>query len=464
MTENVFYPIFLWMVLALVRAVEHPSLGRQALLIASLVGLVATRSQAVVLVPATLVAIALVCALRARADATPVRPRGFLNRLRPYWLTLLTLGSLPILAAMAQAMRGQSIASMVGDYEVVFSTIRFADVPAYVLYHVAALDLYVGYLPFVALVLLCLRALKRDAAPQAATLAAVTVAMVATLVVSTAVFATAVKPAHVYDRYTFYVAPLLLIAALYELPRVTRSATLWTVVAIAALLPVAIPIAELVPSWRPGSSSAALLWWSLVPEPVADVALVLLGLGAGAAALLVAQRHRARVVVELVLVSLLVTGLASTLRFVSRSNTYADAASSSSQNWIDQAVGAEARVDVLWSGTALRGETGWFSVWENEFFNRSVHTIYALAEPTGRKFDLPEQRVSVDPSTHTVRSGVDGQPISAAYVLTDRLTPVAGRLVARQEGAGMALYAPAGTIRLVGAHADPRWTVRRGGR
>ena len=45
-------------------------------------------------------------------------------------------------------------------------------------------------------------------------------------------------------------------------------------------------------------------------------------------------------------------------------------------DWIDRAVGTDAQVTVVWTG-----KTSLYTIWENEFFNRSVGLVYNLATP-----------------------------------------------------------------------------------
>src|SRR5439155_4210259 len=57
-------------------------------------------------------------------------------------------------------------------------------------------------------------------------------------------------------------------------------------------------------------------------------------------------------------------------------------------DWIDRTAGHEASVDYLWSGNARE-----YSIWENEFFNRSFRSVYALAGPgADRLTEIPVMR------------------------------------------------------------------------
>src|SRR5262249_22499983 len=55
-------------------------------------------------------------------------------------------------------------------------------------------------------------------------------------------------------------------------------------------------------------------------------------------------------------------------------------------DWIDRRVGSDARVAAIWSGNSDK-----FTIWENEFFNRSLRSFYYTTAPLPG--DLPEQRL-----------------------------------------------------------------------
>ena len=80
-------------------------------------------------------------------------------------------------------------------------------------------------------------------------------------------------------------------------------------------------------------------------------------------------------------------------------------------DWVDRAVGRDAQVTLIWSGN-----TDKYSVWENEFFNRSVRHFYYTSAPLPG--DLPEKPLTTDQETGLMR-GPDGKVVRADYVLTD---------------------------------------------
>ena len=82
-----------------------------------------------------------------------------------------------------------------------------------------------------------------------------------------------------------------------------------------------------------------------------------------------------------------------------------------------------------------------FTIWENEFFNRSVGPVYRLRLPLLGA--LPESQALLDPRSGFFRDD-QGLPIRASYVLIDASVALAGTPVAVDPGAGMLLYRIAG--------------------
>src|SRR5207248_3141581 len=101
------------------------------------------------------------------------------------------------------------------------------------------------------------------------------------------------------------------------------------------------------------------------------------------------------------------------------------------RDWIDRQVGHDARVAVIWSGNA-----GQYSIWENEFFNRSLRDFYYTQAPLAG--DLPEKKLSIDRATGLMSA--NGRPVRAAYVLTDGSVALNGQVFARDDSKGMLLY------------------------
>jgi hypothetical protein len=123
-------------------------------------------------------------------------------------------------------------------------------------------------------------------------------------------------------------------------------------------------------------------------------------------------------------------------------------------DWVDRAVGRDAQVTLIWSGN-----TDKYSVWLNEFFNRSVRHFYYTSSPLAG--DLPEKPLTTDKQSGLMR-GPDGRVVRARYVLTDGTVDVGGRVVAQDERKGIVLRRIDGPLRQVsrvdGLYPQDTWS------
>jgi hypothetical protein len=118
------------------------------------------------------------------------------------------------------------------------------------------------------------------------------------------------------------------------------------------------------------------------------------------------------------------------------------------RNWIDRAVGTKPQVAALWSGRAA-----YVTLWDNEFFNRSVGKVYNFYGPPD---GLPQETVVLNPSTGAVTAAK--RPVRARYVLADPTMVIAGTPIARDQGLGVTVYRVGGPIvvrgQLTGIYPD----------
>jgi glycosyltransferase involved in cell wall biosynthesis len=431
MTETVFYPIFVCVALALVLALERPTVTRQLVLVAVCLLAFLTRSQAVVLIPAVATAPPLLAWLDRRRVVRVVREFRVVYAI----LVVGVLGALVV-----ELARGKSPLDVLGAYSATGDANYHADqVLKWLLYHVSELDLYLGIVPFAAVLLLTAVARTLDR-PLRVFLAA-TLPLSAWLLLEVAAFASALSP-RVEERNMFYVAPLFLIALLAwierGMPRPARAAAVAAI--LAAALPGALPYHQLIDTSAEADTLALLpLWWvqeAIVNPNTIGVVVVVAAAALALVFLTVSPRY------ALVLPALVFLWFAFATERIERFDHGFPKASvgalfqgmtTSRRDWIDAAVGRGASVAFLYSGRDPTLQP--LPLWENEFFNRSVGPVYYLRQPS--MGGLPE--------THVTQSA-DGRllapndaPVRSRFVLTDTSVPLAGKVIGLDEVRGLVL-------------------------
>src|SRR3954447_3507608 len=406
MTETAFYPLFLWCALALVMTLERPTLYRIVVLLVLTMLAFLTRAQAIAIVPAILTA--------------PL----FLgrSRLREFrWLyAIIVAGGMLVL--LWEAVHGRSPRAALGAYQVTTSThYSVASVLRWLVHHVGELDLYVGVAPFAALLFLLTTRERRSP------LVAATVSMTVWLLVEVAAFAST-QSQRIEERNMFFVAPFFFIALCWwverGLPR-PRAASVCAVIA-AALVGV-VPYADLINGNATSDTLALLPLWTLqdtittldqVQSAVVGASILI------ALVLLLVPARYALALPALVLV-LYAAALwpieANPHGGIQHASTGAlfGGTSMPDRDWIDARLGRRARVGVLFDSRAMDK----FTVWTNEFFNRSLRTVYDLAGPTPGA--LPETQVHVDARTGRI-DGVSEPFVLASTALQLDEPPVFG--------------------------------------
>lgn len=429
MTENVFYPLFLTLVLALVSVLERPTARRVAVLGALLALAYATRVQAAVLLPAAL--LAPLCLALVRGTGL----RETLWRFRPLYLPAAALAASGL---AVQVLGGRSPKELLGAYAPVGEArYEVAEVLRYLLWHVAELGLYVLVLPVAATIVLLGRARSLDERLQA--FLAATVALAAFLLPSVAAFAS-VFSARIQERNLFYLAPLLVIALLAWIERgAPRPRVLAALAAGAAcLLVVLVPFERFLTTSAITDTLMLLPFWSLadrIGTRWTELAALALALALAAAFLLVPRRLA-------ILLPLLVLGLwgAAQKPIWSGKHGFERASRGAlfqgirdvERDWIDRALPPDARAAFLWTGLTDR-----LTVNQNEFFNRAVGPVYYLVEPTPG--GLPETRVHVDPRSGDVTLP-DGSRVRDPYLVTDGSFEPIGTPLARDRGWDVTLW------------------------
>lgn len=456
MTENAFYPLFVLACLVLTAMLERPTRLRQAAVLVICALCFATRQQAVVLFGAAVVAPVVHGAIERDLGA----------RLRRFGVLYGIVAAAVIVALAATVARGRSPLSLLGAYRAATSAGYSAgSVAKYVLWHFAELDLYVGVIAFAALLALWLA--PRAASPAARAFAAMSLPVVVLLVVEVAVFASQ-QSFRIEERNDFYVAPLFLIALVgvvdaRVVPRARR--TIAVAAVVAGVLPVALPFgASIINSSIVSDTLGLLPWWWLQDQGIHFGVLRFVALGvalaAGVAFAGVPSRFAGGLVVltavYLVLVGVVAENGRHGMRQASVGALFAGIRAPH-PDWIDRRVGANANVAFLWHWNA--GET--HPLWENEFFNRSVGTVYTLHGPDPSDAGLPEVPVRERGDGTLVRA--DGTVPRVRYAVS--YVDLAGRELARDSGIGLGLYRVDGPLviltRVDGLYANDTWGRRR---
>jgi len=109
------------------------------------------------------------------------------------------------------------------------------------------------------------------------------------------------------------------------------------------------------------------------------------------------------------------------------------------RDWVDATVGRHASVVYLRSGR-LDAQT----LWQNEFFSRSVGPVYELASPLGG--GLPATQVHVDRRDGAILTA-DDAPVRARYVLTDPSVALPGSVLAFDKPKGLFLVRTSSPLR-----------------
>jgi hypothetical protein len=421
MTENVFYPLFLTCALLLVLVLERPTPLRVAGLLALSFVAFLTRAQAVALVPAILTAPLLL-------------PRARWREFRLLYGLILGAGALVLVYEVA---RGRSPLDALGAYRsATSSAYSFGSVFRWFVYHVGELDYYVGVVPFAALLYLGFTRERRTP------FVAAVLPLAFWLVLEVAAFAST-QSQRIEERNMFFVAPLFFIALCIWIERgLPRPRAAAACAVVAAGLVGVVPYSGLLNGNATSDTLAFLPLWTLQDTVTTldeiGMVVVLLGIALALLLLLVPVRYAlalpaALFVLYAVALWTIETNPHGGVHHASLGALFGGT-SNPDREWIDHAVGSNANVGVIYDSATMDK----FTVWTNEFFNRSVHRVAYIGDPTPG--GLPETKTTIDyeGSIHGL-----GMP---KYVLTS--LPLFGRPVARDKVKGLTVFRVRGTPRV----------------
>ncbi len=455
MTENAFLPAFVLAAFAFALALERPTLLRQLFAFGAILLATAVRYQGLVLLLVLPTAIVLKVLLELRAERRP-RPARFLwTELRRYWISAALLVAAAALYVLLELARGRGLSSGLGAYQdVARKNYSFDAARHWILLHFAELGLSVAILPACAFLLLLWLAFTRGGTRSAAERAflAVTAAALPWVVIEVAVFASGFS-LRVEERYMFFLAPLLFLALALWLDRGLPRPLLPTLVAAAipAALLFALPLGSLlnisILSDTFGLIPFLRLSQRFVPGGVGEARHFLLAGGIAAALAFVLWPRNGwpkllfptSVAAFLILSSYSVNGA---LRDYSRA-LKDSAGTLGSPSWVDERIGSGGNATFL-LGTTSETWPETLDLWQTEFWNRSLHSVYNLStpEPAGG----PETAARVDPANGLIVSTTTRKPLRATNIISSLSFGLDGRLIAARPP--FALYRTQGPLRI----------------
>jgi hypothetical protein len=406
MTEVVFLPLATAAAWAAARALERPTLGRQAVLVAALLAAGSARLAAVVLVPAL--------ATAAVLHALLVREWRAGARLWPAFAAL----AVPALGWAAWRLKdGGPLSRLLAGYQAAGEvSYDLGDSLRYVLYHLGDLVLMTAFFPVAALVVLL--ALRRPEPPAAAALLAVATSLALWLPLQVGVYATRFT-GHVAERGLLAAAPpLFLVLALWVSRGAPRPA-------LPLALGLAVPLA-LAALFRAGefATHAGIpdaftlipLYRLAVRAPGVDLDLVVNVLAVAAAAAFALVPRRLALALPLAVVALLAAVSVSASRVIASESIVLerDLFGGAQKDWIDRAADGDTTFVFI-------GDRPWTTVWQHAFWNERIARVYTLrTEVPG---PLPQTAASIGPDGEVAPPSRDPYAASA-----DRLEPAGERV------------------------------------
>jgi hypothetical protein len=465
MSESLGYALACTAMLAVVLAVERPTVGRQAGALGVMTLAFLARPQFVVLFVAYGLALLL-------APSVLGRGRSKLRcSIRRFWPSLgfATLALAAVVARWIAA--GEPPSSALGAYSALWDTYSPLAVARQLVYEGGLLLLYVGVIPVVVSVVAISSLLRhgRSGSPPHAALALLFLFVNSGALLVAALFDTTEHSlGRLHDRYVFYVAPLwfvLLLAWVHEgAPRPRIAAAAGAILALALGLSFPASVFDIDDGGQLFDGVATTTWAALAEiagDPgtgtlVATVVTVVLVL---AVLTFLLPRRLAVIAPSLVAVWLVV---AVAFTWASASEAARDRRAEwyvpgESRAWVDDSVPADASVALLYVSCERAVSLGRWqrtvnSLLQTEFFNASVGRVLNVG-------GNDESTIRVDRSG-AIRLRDSGREVSAGYVVAQPGAPVIGERVALGTAARLVLWRVAGTLRLGGTSSTAELAAR----
>ena len=447
MTESLAYLVSAWAILAIVLALERPTVLRQLAALLAIGLAVATRPQFALLYLAFLGALAIAFFLEPGRRSEG--PRRQLARLWPTLASAVVGLAVVVLAPLA---RGDSPREALGGYDVLYRTYDLASLAKWFVWHLSALELYLAVVPIavapITLALLVARARsgsERDAAFVSAFGAVNLLALAVAAAVVTYQESPGLEIDRLHDRYLFYVVPLwlILLAAWIQsgAPRTGRAAAVG--VGCALILAATFPFHELdlengVKLFSAVGTALPAAVKELAGSTVAaGIAVVVLAALVLAAAYLRSAGAAASTALRVLVVVFVLNGVLVFGRAFNPPEADVFAGGATERLWVDERVPEDADVTVLQSSceeASLERD----SYILTEFFNASVRDVVLIdGDPRGA-------RVGAD----GVVVLASGRRVEADYVVAQPGLGLAGEMLSEGTSVGLALWDVPGLVRV----------------
>lgn len=421
MTEVVFYPVLCLTAWAMANALARPTRGAQLLAVLMVAVALLTRIQAVVVVPAFVLAIA----LQLWFERSGLRTVG---RFAP-----ALAGLAAVVLAWVALQRGEVFGAYAVTGEISYD---YAEAARFTLYHVGALLLATAVIPVVAWWLVAARAFARsEQSRDVAAFVAVSVALTAGIVAQVGLFTSRLL-GRLAERNLLALLPLVFIGFALWLDRGAARPRIQTALAAFAALGVMtlLPLDRLVtPAAIPDAYSVFPLVQVREHYPTESLRLVVLTATACLLALLVLWPRPARGLLPAALAALLAGASIWVSGFLATSSRIFNLGMAGAEPaWIDEH--ADSDVAFLYAGE--QAWSGGAPIWANVFWNRAIDHVYRIGDtfiagPIPSREVAPQGDAFVDASAARVRPH---------YVVASRRFAFIGDRVAESPSSDLALW------------------------
>ena len=451
MTENLFFTTFVGSCFAIALALERPTLARQALPLAAIVLTYYVRPQGLVLLGIYALALVLKLAFDLREPGQERGLRYLLRELRQFIPTALVLLVGAVGYVLLNATRGHGLESGLGAYGGVVKVQYDREIATqWIVDHFAELGLSVALIPVSALIVLfglSLRGWASTGAERAFVAVASSAFVLAVIVVGLYASRFAIR---IEERNMSSVAPLLFLALALWLSRGLPRP--WLLAAVAGLAPAmllyALDLGALLNIGILSDTFGLIPLLRLSGEldgGVESVQTLMGSAGIIVALAFVLLPRRIAVVVLPAFVAVSLAVFSWTIFGAIRDHADRTLALTSTTNpsWIDEELGSGEEAAYVYGATPdYFGEAQ--VLWQTEFWNRGVGTVYTLGPPdpgltaSAATFDMLTGRIF--PTSGAAR------PKPIRHVVVPRSVKVDGQLLAEQEW--LALYRVGSPLRL----------------